>query len=68
MAKKKPDKPDCYKCAHRGTIPGDCHSKCDNKEANVIGDPYGIRSGWFSWPFNFDPVWLVSCDGFKPKD
>lgn len=58
-------KPDCYKCEFRGTIPGDAHSQCMNTKAKVEGDDYGRRSGWFSWPFNFDPVWLVSCDGFK---
>lgn len=33
---------------------------------SVIFDRHGIRMGWASWPFNFDPVWLVSCDGFTP--
>lgn len=33
----------------------------------VEGDPHGIRRGWFMWPFNFDPVWLKSCDGFEAK-
>jgi hypothetical protein len=23
--------------------------------------------GWFFWPYNFDPRWLKSCDGFEPK-
>ena len=32
---------------------------------NVIGDRHGIRMGWFSWPFNFSPTWLVQCDGFE---
>lgn len=32
---------------------------------HVKGDPQGIRSGWFSHPLNFDPVWLVECDGFE---
>lgn len=26
-------KPDCYKCIHRGTIPGDAHSQCRHPEA-----------------------------------
>jgi hypothetical protein len=26
-----------------------------------------MRNGWFCWPFNFDPVWLEACDGFKAK-
>lgn len=26
---------------------------------------YGLRSGWFAWPYNFDPVWLLTCFGFE---
>lgn len=33
----------------------------------VIGDEHGIRRGWFGWPFNFDPTWLLACDGFEEK-
>jgi len=31
---------------------------------NVRGNPTGIKRGWFNWPLNFDPCWLISCDGF----
>jgi hypothetical protein len=34
---------------------------------SVIFDRHGIRMGWASWPYNFDPMWLVSCDGFTPE-
>ena len=91
MAGQK-QKPDCYKCQYRGTIPGDAHTICHHplvkqdsnsfgalvdmlsgknndaaKELNIKGDQHGIRSGWFMWPANFDPVWLENCDGFKQK-
>jgi hypothetical protein len=33
----------------------------------VVGHPHGIRSGWFSWPVNFDPAWLIACNGFTAK-
>lgn len=36
-------------------------------ELNIEADPHGIRNGWFLWPANFDPVWLINCDGFKQK-
>ena len=62
-----PEKPNCYECEHRGSVPGDAHSSCRNREAHVEGDAHGQRSGWFMWPHNFDPVWLVSCDGFAGK-
>lgn len=29
---------------------------------------HGLRNGWFSWPADFDPVWLVTCNGFEPKE
>lgn len=31
----------------------------------VKGSAHGIAHGWFQWPFNFDPIWLESCDGFE---
>lgn len=34
---------------------------------NIKGNPHGIRNGWFNHPFNFDPVWLLQCDGFEAK-
>lgn len=85
--------PDCYKCKHRGEVPGDAHSCCrhplvkidDNpfgamvdvlggktaearKELNISGHPQGIRGGWFLWPANFDPTWLLTCNGFEAAD
>lgn len=63
-------KPNCYKCKWRQDLPVDCHSQC--KHPNLIelaktirGNAHGRRSGWFSWPFNFDPVWLEACGGFE---
>ena len=55
----------CYTCVHRLSIPGDAHTRCNNVNAKVEGDSYGIRMGWFIWPLNFDPTWLKSCDGFS---
>ena len=61
-------KPDCNKCVHRITLPGDAHIRCNNHSAKVVGDKHGIRMGWFMWPFNFDPAWLLSCDGFSENE
>lgn len=36
--------------------------------AGVLGHERGIRSGWFAWPFNFDPTWLLSCDWFQESE
>ncbi len=40
----------------------------ESNECRVIGHPNGIRNNWFNHPFNFDPVWLISCTGFSPID
>ncbi len=64
----------CYDCVYRGTLAGDCHSRCLHPQAQcspesmeIEGDPHGIKNGWFRWPRNFDPVWLRHCNGFKQK-
>lgn len=35
---------------------------------NIKAIQHGVVSGWFMWPVNFDPVWLLSCTGFTPKE
>lgn len=67
IRRKTMSKPDCYECKFRRNFPGDAHSSCANVHATVAGDPHGIENGWFFWPFNFDPVWLISCDSFTQK-
>lgn len=34
----------------------------------VVGNPHGIRRGWFNHPMNFDPVWLQECSGFEARE
>ena len=60
--------PNCYECTHRNNIFGDAHSSCNAYRAKVVGNRHGIEFGWFDWPFNFDPTWLVSCNSFKQKE
>lgn len=36
-----------------------------NTILGVTGNPEGISLGWFQWPWNFDPLWLETCDGFE---
>jgi len=40
----------------------------ESSECKVTANPHGIRKGWFNHPYNFDPVWLETCTGFKPND
>ena len=28
----------------------------------------GYNKGWFNWPLNFDPTWLLTCDGYTAKE
>ena len=60
----------CYLCEHvRPTqVPYNCHMACLNTTATVEGNPHGIKNGWFLWPSCFDPVWLLSCDGFRARE
>lgn len=67
----------CYRCKHRRCIPGDAHSACGHPERLrwghepqrlvVVAHPYGVRNGFFSWPWNFDPIWLRECSGFEAR-
>lgn len=63
-----PDAPLCYMCKYRRNIPGDAHSLCAGAIAvdQVTANAHGVRSGWFWWPFNFDPIWLESCGNYSP--
>lgn len=38
-----------------------------DKKIKIVGNTHGIKNGWFNHPFNFDPVWLEKCNGFKQK-
>lgn len=40
----------------------------EGKGITVKGSAHGIRNGWFQHPYNFDPVWLEECTGFKKKE
>lgn len=39
-------------------------NRVNAQKLNIKADVHGIRSGWFMWPVDFDPVWLENCDGF----
>ena len=61
----KNKRPNCYNCKYRGEVPGSAHSSCSKANLKIKGNEHGIKSGWFNHPFNFDPVWLQECNGFK---
>lgn len=57
------DKKDCWTCAYKGEIPGDAHICCRYKEWTLLtvprGKDTGIEGGWWHFPFNFDPIWML---------
>lgn len=48
---------ECYTCAHKREVPGNCHIACVNPDPNMTGNSHGIKNGWFFYPFLFDPTW-----------
>ena len=35
------DRPDCYKCKHRGSLAGDAHSRCKHPDVKLDSNPIG---------------------------
>lgn len=68
MTESNASNPLCYTCIHRRTIPGDTHSSCAAPTGTIVqGDAHGVKNGWFIYPYNFDPIWLIECNGYTPK-
>jgi hypothetical protein len=56
---------ECYYCEFRKKLPGSAHSMCEFPDREMTGDEYGIESGWFMYPINYDPVWKKrDCEHF----
>ena len=36
-------------------------------DIHIRGNTHGVRSGWFIWPINYDPVWLEICSMHKER-
>ena len=54
----------CWTCAYKGKNPGSAHVRCrfkwtGSELAVPVGKPWGISHGWWIFPLNFDPVWMV---------
>ena len=37
------------------------------RKLGVTGHRIGVEGGYFQWPWNYDPRWLMSCNGFEEK-
>ena len=68
MAEKKKN---CYNCAYKQPVPGDAHLECKLDWTKTGFKPptaneHGVKSGWYTFPINFDPVWQTEeCKGFS---
>jgi len=59
----------CYQCDYKRTIPGNAHIRCLfawSKAPPEIADQMprcNSRRGhrWFTFPYNYDPVWADAC-------
>jgi len=64
---------DCYKCGYKGNNPGSAHIRCrfDWAKSGIkmpMGNPHGVRNGWFIFPLNYDPTWMIGeCLSFAEK-
>ena len=38
-----------------------------NQEPVVTLNPHGVKNGWASWPLDFDPVWVDTCQEYNPR-
>ena len=65
---KRTKQNECWICAHKRPVAGNCHIRCVKPDSEMRGDPHGIRNGWFIYPSLFDPVWKeVDCRNFKER-
>ena len=57
---------ECYTCKFKEDVEGNTHITCNNPDPSMTGKEFGIRNGWFSYPFNFDPAWKTKlCDNYE---
>lgn len=59
---------ECFNCVHKREWARDSHIYCEKPDIEMRGDEYGVRNGWFMYPFRFDPTWKTkSCNNFESK-
>lgn len=73
IKEKREHNQNCYKCIHcrPTTTPNNCHMQCfhsSTRDLSITGMEYGHKNGWFDWPYCYDPVWLIECNGFSKKE
>lgn len=64
----------CQMCVHKIHLSGTHHLGCSKSLLNqgvvtalVQVNDHAFNNGWASWPFNFDSIWIDSCDSHLPE-
>ena len=65
----------CYECAYKTSIPGNAHKRClfawEKADAETVAQMprCNSREGhrWFTFPYNYDPVWADACPSFAEE-
>lgn len=34
------------------------------EKLGITVDETGFKNNWVNWPFDFDPIWILTCEGF----
>jgi hypothetical protein len=55
----------CFECVHYKPTNSSQFASCKKFSAQVTGNEWAIRKGYFHWPSMFMPEWLEECDSFK---
>lgn len=59
----------CVGCEFNGgSNLGTHHVSCKKKNAIVTVSEHGRKNGWASWPFDFDSIWIETCDSYMNVD
>ena len=62
------NKPDCYKCKYRGSVPGDAHSCCKHPAfKNEMENPFMNVMAIFAGVGRVAPIQLESAGGIMVK-
>ena len=59
---KKSEKPDCYTCKYRGSVPGDAHSRCDHPKVSQGSNSFGALVDMLSGKNN-SAAWELKIQG-----
>ena len=56
----------CKECKFARRVPGSSHHMECTRASSIVTNPNkrAIEKGWFSFPFDFDPIWGEECTGF----